>query len=222
MRVLELGGGDGFQAHLLARLGCEVTSIDIAPRRSTQTFHPVQEYDGRSFPFPDHAFDATFSSNVLEHISDLPRILAELRRVCRPEGYGVHLVPSTSWRFWTIVTHYPWLVQRVLRGSRAAVSQEPDLDSALHRNSPLQFAYKLLGLAPHGEHRSALSELYFFSRRRWRKVMKDEFQTIRESDNSLFYTGHTLFPDLSMKARQRLSRLLGPACHVFVVRNVEP
>jgi hypothetical protein len=129
-------------------------------------------------------------------------------------------VPSTAWRFWTIVTHYPWLVQRILQGSGSPTVAGPAFEEAIRRNRPLRLAHKLLGLAPHGEDRSALSELYSFSRRRWRDVLaKQQFQTIYEGGNSLFYTGHTLFPNLSLDTRRRLAHVLGAACHVFVVSS---
>src|SRR4051794_506337 len=55
--VLEVGGGDGFQARLLADGGCRVSSIDV-PSRSLRgpLWHPVEDYDGRKFPFEDQSF----------------------------------------------------------------------------------------------------------------------------------------------------------------------
>jgi SAM-dependent methyltransferase len=219
--VLELGAGDGFQGSLLSQLGCDVSSIDIDPRTNPSAeFHPVLAYDGRRIPFADDTFDAVFSSNVLEHLVDLPRVLGELRRVSRRDGLGVHLVPSAGWRFWTMVTHYPWLVQRLLRPTVALSAQEPTLSGSMRRNTPAQLVSKILGLAPHGEHISALTELYHFRRARWLAVLaKNGFDAIYVGDNSLFYTGHMLASGLSMTTRRRLANVLGAACHVFVVKT---
>ena len=220
-RVLELGGGDGFQGYLLSQLGCTVSSIDIDPRpNEAGGIYPVLAYDGRRIPFPDDTFDAVFSSNVLEHVVDLPRVLSELRRVCRRQGFGVHLVPSAAWRFWTVVTHYPWLAQRVLRATMPRSAQQPTISGSKRRNTPAQLVFKILGLAPHGEHTSALTELYYFRRARWCAILAENgFETTYQGDNSLFYTGHLLAPGLSIKTRRRLARALGAACHVFVVRR---
>lgn len=46
-------------------------------------------YDGKTIPFPDHHFDAVFSSEVLEHVFNPDEILPEIRRVMKP---GAHLL----------------------------------------------------------------------------------------------------------------------------------
>jgi SAM-dependent methyltransferase len=43
-------------------------------------------YDGKTLPFPDASFDSIFSSEVFEHIFNLPEILPELNRVLKPGG----------------------------------------------------------------------------------------------------------------------------------------
>jgi len=41
-------------------------------------------YDGHHLPFPDAHFDSVFSSEVFEHIFNLPEILREIQRVMKP------------------------------------------------------------------------------------------------------------------------------------------
>lgn len=43
-------------------------------------------YDGKTIPFPDNSFDSILSSEVFEHIFNLPEILDELNRVLKPGG----------------------------------------------------------------------------------------------------------------------------------------
>jgi ubiquinone/menaquinone biosynthesis C-methylase UbiE len=108
LRVLELGGGTGYQASQIAALGCEVTSIDLAERhRPYQLFYPVIEYDGRHIPAADASIDLVFSSYVLEHIPHLAELLRESRRVLDPQGLAVHVVPTAAWRAWTSVAFFP-------------------------------------------------------------------------------------------------------------------
>ena len=98
-RVLEIGGGSGWQASLIASWGCEVVSIDVADRPAPPVqYFPVQTYDGEHIPFPDDSFDLVVSSNVLEHVRALVPLLAETRRVLRPGGQAVHILPSSSRR----------------------------------------------------------------------------------------------------------------------------
>jgi SAM-dependent methyltransferase len=220
-RVLELGGADGFQASLIRESGHDVSAIDVAGRPRTQvSFHPVEDYDGFRIPFDDGTFDVVFSSNVLEHIPHLPDTLAETRRVLRPGGVGVHLVPSATWRLWTTAAHYPWLVTYALRGGRSTDARIPPLGEAVARSRTLDLAMKALGLAAHGEYSSAITELYYFRRARWRRfLLQQGFEVVHAGSNHLFYTGYALLAELSIPLRRRLSSVIGGSCHLIVVRS---
>lgn len=50
-------------------------------------------YDGRTLPFANASFDSIFSSEVFEHIFNLPEILDELCRVLKPGGHMLVTVP---------------------------------------------------------------------------------------------------------------------------------
>ncbi|ASW54467.1 methyltransferase domain-containing protein [Plantactinospora sp. KBS50] len=43
--------------------------------------------DAHTLPFPDDRFDVVHAHQVLQHVADPVRMLAELRRVCRPGGH---------------------------------------------------------------------------------------------------------------------------------------
>lgn len=43
-------------------------------------------YDGKTLPFKDEEFDSIFTSEVFEHIFNLPEILKELKRVLKKDG----------------------------------------------------------------------------------------------------------------------------------------
>ncbi len=50
-------------------------------------------YDGKTLPFDDTSFDSIFSSEVFEHVFNLPEILDELHRVLKPGGHMLVTVP---------------------------------------------------------------------------------------------------------------------------------
>ena len=50
-------------------------------------------YDGTTLPFDNASFDSIFSSEVFEHIFNLPQILDELYRVLKPGGHMLITVP---------------------------------------------------------------------------------------------------------------------------------
>ncbi len=105
-RLLEIGAGTGWQANALQTQGFAVDAIDLSSSNYKEhRVFPVVDYDGLRIPFGDDNFDVVFSSNVLEHIAHLEDFQKEIHRVLKPEGVAVHIVPSSSWRCWTNITH---------------------------------------------------------------------------------------------------------------------
>jgi len=94
-QVLDLGCAGGFMAEALADRGAIVTGLDpageaIAAARAhaAQTGRAIR-YDvgvGEALPYPDTTFDAVVCVDVLEHVQDLSRVMAEVTRVLRPDG----------------------------------------------------------------------------------------------------------------------------------------
>ena len=52
--------------------------------------------DVTALPFPDRSFDALICDHVLEHVPDDRRAMRELRRVLRPGGWAILLVPDVE------------------------------------------------------------------------------------------------------------------------------
>lgn len=220
-RVLEIGGGNGFQAGILADWGCRVTAVDIGGARWQRSYYPVREYDGRRLPFEAASFDVVFSSNVLEHVAEPLPLLVDARRVATAAGRAIHVLPSPVWRLWTLFGHYPYVLRELLPGrarSRAGRRLEP-VDALIRRRGVLALARAALVPPPHGEAPSALAELRLFGRRRWTALFREAGWEVGEiQPNRLFYTGNVLLPGLSLTARRRLAAVLGSACHAYVMR----
>jgi SAM-dependent methyltransferase len=73
LRGLDLGCGPK------KRLG--FTGVDRAPSPSVDI---VCDFGNSPLPFPDETFDLVFTDQVLEHIKDLEKLLAEISRVMKP------------------------------------------------------------------------------------------------------------------------------------------
>ncbi len=217
-RVLEIGGGTGFQARRLTEMGHSVECIDLPG--STYAAHReflVRDYDGATIPFPAGEFDLVFSSNVLEHVSDLSRLLAETRRVLKPGGACVHLMPSPSWRFWTILTHYPSL-PALLWLRLAGHGDNPFAGGGPRRSLPYLLG-RALWPGRHGETGTMICELYLFASRRWLRAFGQAGFTAREvRPIGLFYTGNMLLgARLGLGYRRRLARWLGSGSTLYVL-----
>lgn len=91
-KVLDVGCGIGD----FLRFRPETVGIDINPhnvnycRQDGLDAHNAAD----KFPFPDHAFEGVVLDNVLEHIEDPGPILAEIRRVLKPNGTLLIGVPG--------------------------------------------------------------------------------------------------------------------------------
>jgi SAM-dependent methyltransferase len=218
--VLEIGGGNGWQARLLASWGYRVHSIDV--ELHPDLHFPVQLYDGVHLPFADRSIDLIFSSNVLEHVVHRPELFDEMRRVLKADGRMVHVVPSASWRFWTSLAHYPYVVKRIVSlpfARRASVATAPAVQTFAPSRTLQRRIQQVLWSDAHGEDGSMLAELATYSRWGWRRVFKAaRFEITHESRAGLFYTGYSLFPWLGISARTAMARILGSACHIFVTR----
>jgi len=219
-RILELGAGTGQQARFIAEHGFDVIAIDLPNSNyAAERVFEVQNYDGRNIPLPDDSVDVVFSSNVLEHVEDLPTVLAELKRVQRPGGFGLHLMPTPSWRFWTFLTGFVTAAQAA--GLLAKHLVNPPAGQARWgavRRDARTIAGGLIPMG-HGTSPEGISELWTFSPRAWRRTFgKNGFTVLDDRPFGLFYTGAILFGDrISIAKRERLSRTLGSAVHIYIV-----
>jgi len=226
-RILEIGAGTGRQALDIRRRGFAVEAIEIAESnyRDQQEF-PITAYDGRHIPFPDASFDVVFSSNVLEHVRDFDALHSEIKRVLRPNGRCVHVMPTHAWRFWTILAAFPAGVQKAVAVARAPGRPGTPLQKAAQavvrvvRTLGHLFAPFVQGR--HGERGSLLGELWLFRPAVWRRHFRRQgFEILRDQPMGLHYTGYFVFgPRWSLSKRARLAGRLGSACHLFELRPI--
>ena len=217
-KVLEIGGGPGYQAAILSSWGMDVTSLDVVA--ATAAHHPVQIFDGRTIPFPGESLDAVFSSNVLEHVEDVEALLGEAARVLKADGVMVHVLPSATWRWWTSVAHYAWVVLSVIL--RRPNPEAPDAAPRRPRSplNLLRFAWLIAFPHAHGVYSSAAAEQYCYSRFRWKRLFEScglEVLDVRPA--GVFYTAFKIFASMDVPRRTRLARLLGSSCLIYVLRR---
>ena len=222
-KLLEIGAGAGWQARALSERGHEVEAIDVAESLyAAQREFPVREYDGVRIPYPDQVFDVVFSSNTLEHIPEVESFQEEIRRVLRPDGVVVHIVPTASWRLWTSLAHYAFILRMVLTllGLRKSEADSNLIEHKRARRTIAELAYKTLFSPRHGERGCAASELWLFSRYGWRRLLRQTgWEIEHEEPLRLFYTGYLILgPHLGPAMRKRLSRVLGSSTRLYVLR----
>lgn len=222
-RVLEVGAGTGQQARLLSDQGFDVAAIEIpASNYSASRIFPIVDYDGRTIPFPDASFDAVFSSNVLEHVPDLVTMHREIRRVVKPGGSVIHVLPTHIWRVWTTLSAFPAALQLVADlGTRLLPPMGGGPQAWSGWRAALYRATRHLA-APfwqrrHGERGILLTEPWFFHPGWWRRnFAANGFQVLEDRPMGLFYTGNVVLgARLPLARREALAARLGSACHLF-------
>ncbi len=155
-RLLDLGCGSGRHAFEAARRGCEVVALDAgadelqevramflamlaAGELGERTRAGAVRADALRLPFADGAFDRVVAAEVLEHIHDDTRAMAELARVLRPGGTMAVTVPRCG----------PEVVNWLLSD---AYHDVPGGHVRIYRLSTLVRRLGSCGLVPSGRH----------------------------------------------------------------------
>jgi ubiquinone/menaquinone biosynthesis C-methylase UbiE len=95
-RILDVAGGTGQLGRHLARDGATTVIVDLTDQMLAAGLRSVQEEgrddvvfvrgDAIDLPFPDDQFDVVVSRFALHHMDDPGAAIAEMARVCGPEG----------------------------------------------------------------------------------------------------------------------------------------
>lgn len=97
-KILDVGCGTGADVIDFKKMfgrttevvGVDVVAleIDIAKEKIKRhgVWAEVMVYDGETLPFPDHSFDAVYTSDVLGHVKNVDKWLSELSRVLKTGG----------------------------------------------------------------------------------------------------------------------------------------
>jgi SAM-dependent methyltransferase len=157
--VLNVGCGEMLTDFGLLRLGPRnVVGMDVVPRPADHLEQAAAklrangiaisaadieklsfiQYDGENFPFPDQHFDVVFSWSAFEHVANVPRVLAEIHRVLKPEGrafiqvypwfhclHGSHLTDWIAEPYFQLHRPDDW-VREALEGQAAAKPDQAD------------------------------------------------------------------------------------------------
>jgi 2-polyprenyl-6-hydroxyphenyl methylase/3-demethylubiquinone-9 3-methyltransferase len=104
VRVLDVGCGAGFLSNHLGREGFEVTAIDLSASsldiaRQADETKKVQylQADAYELPFDNASFDVVTSTDFLEHVSEPQKVLREVARVVKPNGFFFFHTFNRNW-----------------------------------------------------------------------------------------------------------------------------
>jgi SAM-dependent methyltransferase len=98
-RVADIGTGTGAGLRMLRDIGfSDVRGVDMSEAAirycALKNLGEVQRGDACALPFPDASYDLICATDVIEHVDDDARALAEISRVLRHGGYALLTVPT--------------------------------------------------------------------------------------------------------------------------------
>lgn len=109
-KVLEIGTGSGYGVDVIAPHTSHFTTIDKFESRVDLSAHPNVTFKQGSvppIPFNDETFDCVISFQVIEHIEDDVRFVAEVERVLKKGGVFIVSTPNILMS----LTRNPWHVR---------------------------------------------------------------------------------------------------------------
>lgn len=215
--VLEIGSGTGIQLKAIQHLSRSAVGLELIGGVYVRDENlRIVEYDGSHIPFPDASFDLVFSSNVIEHIPNQGQITAEIRRVLRPGGKAVHVVPTRAWRILTSVLHYPRLIKSLL--FRVHTRPEAILGNGVRQTVGTRIKNILIP-ARHGDLGGWFAEYRYFGMARWTEHFSQLGWTVQSAEPvGLAYSGNCLFADrIPMERRKQAAKMIGSSSAVFVL-----
>lgn len=99
--VLDLACGEGYGSFIIAGVAHSVVGVDIsveAVRHAAENYQKTnlefQKGSAINLEFPDASFDAVVSFETIEHLAEQSQMIAEIRRVLRPNGILIMSSPN--------------------------------------------------------------------------------------------------------------------------------
>ena len=149
----------------------------------------------------------------------------------KPDGLGIHVLPTATWRFWSWVSHsLNWvkIIYKIIVGFAKfgnSSDNNPEIvlktKKALSQKNLLDLFLDKLLIPPHGVKGTALTEIFYFNRFYWIPFFKRMgWQVNSYFPNRLFYTDYLIFGvRLDTKWRHLLSYALGSSCIIYVLKK---
>lgn len=98
--ILDIGCGFGEFAGVFfngkIEVGIDIDGEELLRARQTKKFKKLIIADARKLPFKNNSFNTVFSNSVLEHITNVEKVISESYRVLKPKGYFIFTVPINN------------------------------------------------------------------------------------------------------------------------------
>lgn len=175
---LDVGCGSGDNIYRAQEeLNCLTTGIDPEPgahgvgrfskNESTST---IIQGNAENLPFENESFNIVFCSHVLEHVNDEQKSLQEIARVVNKDGIVIIGMPTASMAIISIISHYIFTTHVNLLFLIKNCYKKEVIKRLFHVLIPASHSYP--------NYRFVTHDLYAYRIKRWRKIIKSEFEII--------------------------------------------
>lgn len=223
-KILEVGGGNGYQASKISEMGYSIISIDISP--GTPLYHNVEKINVTNLPYQDQSFDLILTSVVLQHIADVDKAFQEMNRVLKDDGLMIHLVPTSWWTIFTNFWHYcyipKYLLKSILKKFKLKSNHNAPESNALELSiEKIDSKIKQLFLHPLGYNPSFVHEIFIFRKNNWKKLLQSHSLKIIAIKNCpISSSGYAVLKNKLLKARKFFALHYFPTIICIVVKKL--
>jgi 2-polyprenyl-6-hydroxyphenyl methylase/3-demethylubiquinone-9 3-methyltransferase len=120
VELLDIGCGGGLLTNHLSQLGhkvhgldCSQSSLEIAKERDLTQRVMYHQGSALNLPFEAESFDVVCAMDLLEHVEEPEKVIAEAARVLKPGGlFFFHTFSRNFLSYFMIIRGVEWLVAR--------------------------------------------------------------------------------------------------------------
>ena len=195
-RILEFGCGPAGAARALSVLG-ELTVSDVYRHPLLDLPDGVMfvEADIHQTSFRTGDFDLLVSNHVIEHVTDLPRAFAEMRRIAKPDALFAFCVPTSTWLLLSVPGQLWKKAENVWeRVNRRGPDRQYDpavREEDQNNQKRSQGILSKFRIEGHGCYPGFVQSLRTFRVARWRTFLLDNgFRVVREEPLLCFASSH--------------------------------
>ena len=222
IKILEVGGGNGYQAMKISDMGYSIKSIDIFPREPLH--YNVEKINVIKLPYPDQHFDLILTSLVLQHIEHIDSAFKEMNRVLKNDGIMIHIVPNFWWSIFTNFWHYCHIPKYLLKSISKRIKSKDNyenknyIDNSSNNNKTSKV--KQLFFHPLGCNPSFIHEIFYFRKNNWmKKFEKYSLKVVVIKNCPIFSTGYGIFKNKFLKIRKFLALHYFPTNICIIVKK---
>lgn len=223
---LEIGCGNAFQSVLMASFTDKFVATDlfvedgsthtVGMARAKELIESLNKKNimlvgcsSLALPFADNYFDFVFSSSALEHMKDKDLVLKEMKRVLKPGGHAIIIIPTHMPSLYAFMHVYLYCLARVVKfflksnseiGSHAEGPEHLSLWAKFRKNHP-SFPVP----EPHGSYRNIFHEFFYQLPFNWEKVFRRNGFEIKYSFGILLFPWLLIEPFSTMAAARLYS-----------------